>query len=194
MDINIAKFAAVAICFIMAVCNKKNVINRRDNKFLVAGLGCTLVADFFLIIIFNYPIGLIFFCIVQVLYVMRFGGIKTLFWMPFTAVLPIAYFVATDDILLALAMAYAQLFLGAYICMLHSIRKKAYPTTNACLVFAGMTLFMLCDISVAIWNLGRMGAITNTNITSLAYAAIWLFYAPSQVCLAFSARKFAKRS
>jgi len=55
-----------------------------------------------------------------------------------------------------------------------------------------MTAFVLCDVNVAILNLGNMGFITNAEVVSFAGAAIWLFYTPSQICLALSGHNFAR--
>ncbi|MCL2397940.1 MAG: lysoplasmalogenase [Defluviitaleaceae bacterium] len=193
MDVNFAKFFAVVICFMLAVCNREYALNKRDNMLLVAGLACTLVADFFLVVLFIYPPGLVFFCTAQILYIVRFGGGRNAQKLPLVAVMPLVYFVIFGDILVALALVYAQLFLISYIWMIRAVRRKIYPAPNSWLIFAGMTLFMLCDINVAVWNLGRMGVVTHEGVISVANGAIWLFYAPSQVCLALSARKFGAK-
>jgi len=193
MTNEIAKFAIITICLIIAASNKEYALNRRDSRLLTAGLLCTLVADLFLIILFVYPPGVVFFSAVQILYVLRFGGKRAVFVTPLVVIMPTIHVIFGGDMLVAFAIGYAQLFIIAYICMLFSIKRKVYPTPNRILVFTGMTLFMLCDICVAVWNLGRMGVITNEAATRLALDAIWLFYAPSQLCLALSGHKFAER-
>jgi len=193
MSNEIAKFVIVAICLLIAARNKEYALNRRDSAILTAGLVCTLIADFFLIILFVYPPGLVFFAAVQILYVLRFGGKRAALLTPFAVILPTIFFVISGDMLVALAIGYAQLFVFSYICMLVALKRKVYPSPNRILIFTGMTLFVLCDISVAVWNLGRMGVIANETVSELAVSAIWLFYAPSQICLALSGHKFAKR-
>ena len=183
------KFSAIIICFVIAIANR-DAISKRDYRLLSAALLFTVLADFFLVIIHEYPIGVAFFCVVQVLYNVRFGGAARLKILPLTLIIPIVLFAVTGDILVAIALLYAQLFLLSYTAMLKAIRKKAFPAPNSLLIFIGMTTFMLCDICVAIWNLGTMGVLTNTTAISLANAAIWLFYTPSQICLAISGRQF----
>jgi len=140
--------------------------------------------------VYEYPIGVVSFCIVQVLYNVRFGGARRLKILPLTLAVPLVFFVITNDALVAIALLYAQLFLLSYAAMLKAIRKKTYPAPNSLLIFIGMTAFVLCDICVAIWNLSRMGIIANTEVASFASTAIWLFYTPSQICLALSSRNF----
>ena len=189
MTNDMIKFTAILICFAIAVAGR-DALNKRDYGLLAAAMAATVAADFFLVIVFNYIVGVAFFCAVQVLYNLRFGGTARLKILPFTLVAPAIFFAATGNALVAVALLYAQLFVLSYAAMLQTLRKKIWPTPNGILILVGMTAFVLCDISVAIWNLGRWDIITNTDITSLAHAAIWLFYTPAQICLALSARRF----
>ena len=184
------KFTAILICFVIAATGR-DWLSKRDYVLLTAAMAATVIADFFLVVIYDYVIGVAFFCAVQVLYIMRFGGISRLRILPLTLVFPFAFITFHGDALVAIALLYAQLFLFSYVSMLQTIRKKTLPTTSNILIFIGMTAFVLCDICVAIWNLGRWDVITNTDVISFAHASIWLFYTPAQICLALSGRKFA---
>lgn len=192
IDIHIAKFIAIVLCFLMAATCREHALGKKDSSFLVAALACTLVADFFLVILLIYPVGLVFFCIAQILYVVRFGGLRALRFAALTAILPVVYLAVNRDLLVTLAIGYAQLFLLSYGSGIRAVVKGVYPKTNSILIVTGLTLFVLCDISVAIWNLWRMGITENREFANLANSAIWLFYAPSQVCLALSGRKFGE--
>jgi len=183
------KFIAILICFAIAATSRR-ALSRRDHALLTAAMAATVAADFFLVVIYNYVVGVAVFCVAHVLYNARFGGIARLKILPLTLVVPAVFMVVNGDLLVAVALLYAQLFLLSYAAMLSTIRKNNYPATNRILIFIGMTAFVLCDICVAIWNLGRLGVAINADITSLAHAAIWLFYTPAQICLALSARKF----
>lgn len=194
MDNNIVKFTAIIICLAIAVSSKQHVLGRRDHILLCLAMFGTVAADFFLVVLFVYPPGLLFFCAVQTLYAARFGGGKALRAAPAVVILPIMYFAWTGDLLITLALAYAQMFLLSYGCMVRAFVRKKYPGPNNWLILSGMTLFVMCDVSVAIWNLWRMGVIESETAGRLAESAIWLFYAPSQVCLALSARRFTKRA
>jgi len=190
MTIDFIKFLAIVICFAIAITGR-NALNGRDYRLLSAALLFTLFADFFLVILHNYPIGVAFFCVVQVLYNVRFGGKKRLKILPFVLVIPAVIFAVYGNILVAVSLVYAQLFFLSYAAMVRSVRKGAWPAPNSLLVFIGMTAFFLCDICVAIWNLGEINVEVSAAVANFANYAIWLFYAPSQICLALSARRFA---
>jgi len=185
------KFIAIIICLGIAVAGMR-ALSRRDYGLLVAAMAATAIADFFLVVVYDYVIGVVAFCGVQVFYNLRFGGNRRLVVLPFTLAAPAVYLAIFGDLLVAVAILYAQLFLLAYVAMIGALRRRELPATNAVLVFIGMTAFVLCDINVAIWNLGRWGIIDNSQLVQLAHGAIWLFYTPAQVCLALSARAFGK--
>ena len=191
-EMGILKFLAIIICFFIAAAGNKHALDKKDSRLLVLALMFTVFADFFLVIAFRYHIGLILFCAVQTLYIRRFGTKKILRFLPLALIIPIVFYATQKDLLVTLALIYTQLFLLSYTLMICALRKGRYPTPNNLLIFLGMTLFVMCDISVAIWNLGRMGIITNEVVFNFASAAIWLFYTPSQVCLAISALDFSK--
>jgi len=191
MTNDLIKFTAVIICFCIAATGGRNVLNKRDSRFLLTAMLLTVFADFFLLVVYIYPVGILFFCAVQTCYNVRFGGTRVIKVLLLTLILPVAFFAVHGDILVTFSLLYAQLFVLSYWRMLVALRKKTYPAPNNLLIFLGMTAFVLCDISVAIWNLGGMGIITNPSVVGFAGDAIWLFYAPSQVCLALSGRRFS---
>ncbi|MCL2573839.1 MAG: lysoplasmalogenase [Defluviitaleaceae bacterium] len=184
------KFIAMLICFGIAIAGRNNAVSKRDYALLVTAMAATVVADYFLVIVYDYPVGVAFFCAVQVLYNVRFGGMRRLRILPIALIAPIIFLFVDGDVLITIAILYAQLFLLSYIAMIQALRKGAFPAPNNVLVFIGMTAFVLCDICVAIWNLGRFGIITNTDFVGFAHRAIWLFYTPAQICLALSGRKY----
>ena len=189
MTNDLIKFIAIIICFGIAATGR-NALSKRDYALLTAALAATVAADFFLVIILNYTVGVAFFCVVQVLYNIRFGGTSRLKILPLTLIVPAVFFAVAGDILVTVALLYAQLFLLSYAAMIQALRKNAIPAPNSILVFIGMTAFVLCDICVAIWNLGRWNIIANADLVNFANAAIWLFYTPAQICLALSGRNF----
>jgi len=191
MENNIVKFTIIVICFIMAATNRDG-LNKRDRRLLTAAMAATLAADFFLVLIFAYLPGLVFFCAVQMVYAVRCSGKRILLFMPAVLVIPVVFFAYADDILITLAITYAQLFIISYACMIKALWRGRFPKPNSVLIFVGMTLFVLCDVNVALWNLGHMGFITNHQVINFASGAMWLFYAPSQVCLALSGIKFQR--
>ncbi len=82
------------------------------------------------------------------------------------------------------------LFYG--ICLLTSFRRafkaykyKIYPEPNRQMILIGMTLFLLCDINVGLYNiLGYMGKVD--VFYNISFVSMWLFYLPSQILLALS--------
>jgi len=67
-------------------------------------------------------------------------------------------------------------------------KKCLFPKTK--LFFAGLTLFILCDLNVLIFNLYMFININSAfynNLNSLASIMIWGFYLPSQVIIVLSA-------
>ena len=191
MDNNFIKFAIIIICVAIAAAAARNAHDKRDGAFQLAALCLTLAADFFLVLMFAYVPGVLFFCAVQLVYIRRFGGVRALALAGAALILPAAFLILYGDLLITVALIYAQLFLYNFVLMLRALPR--FPRPNAVLILLGLSLFVLCDISVAIWNLGRMGVIGNNELVFFANSAIWLFYAPSQVCLALSAMDYARK-
>lgn len=134
---------------------------------LAAGL--TLCADFFLIYTTHYAIGLAFFILVQLAYLQNLREMPFRLW--YSAVFPLAYLLPLP----ALGGIYALLF----FCHFYFAIKKAeaYRSAPAMLYVLALVLFTVCDITVA-WG----------YFTQLAPETVWLFYAPSQLLLALTAR------
>ncbi|MCL2754076.1 MAG: lysoplasmalogenase family protein [Defluviitaleaceae bacterium] len=193
MERDIIKLTVVVICFIIAFMGKKSAINRKDHFLLVLALLATVAADYFLLIPRNYVIGVAVFCFAHIFYVLRFGGAKSWRLLPLALPLPVILLFLNHDILIVVASAYLSLFMLSYSTMIHAVRHKKYPPINNILIFAGMTLFVLCDISVVIFNAGMHGFYNNLAIETFAEHIIWLFYAPAQICLAISAREFTNK-
>ncbi|MCL2350676.1 MAG: lysoplasmalogenase [Defluviitaleaceae bacterium] len=193
MENDILKFILIIICLAIATTNRKHAIGGRDFVLLFLALTATLAADFFLVILRWYPVGVAVFCLAHICYTLRFGGNRTWKLLPLALPAPIILYIIFGDILVAAAAGYLGLFIISYSTMIYAIRKKKYPAINNILIFAGMTLFVLCDICVAIYNFYMMGIISNHALANLAIDAVWLFYAPSQIALALSGTKFIKQ-
>ena len=185
----ILKFILVALCFLIVITNRQYVLGRRDNFFLIIAMAATLGADFFLVILHQYPIGVAIFTIAHIAYALRFAGKRACLFLPLSLPLPLAFFLLQNDILMSLALLYAGLFITSYISMIHAVKRRRYPKINSLLIFLGMSFFVICDIFVAIFQLGEMGFLGNYALANFAHDAIWLFYAPSQFCLAISGIK-----
>jgi len=190
---NVLKFALIGICLLIALLSRKDALSRRDWVFLLCALLFTLGADFFLLVHRNYPLGVTVFWGAHIFYSLRFGTKNTWKFFFLALPLPVILLIVSGNLLLAAASVYAVLFIISYTSMVFAVKRKKYPQTNSVLIFAGMTLFVLCDIFVVIFNLGMMG-FASFAVTEFAVDAIWLFYAPAKLCLAFSAMKFETKS
>lgn len=187
------KFALVVICFLLALSHKKNSLSRRDWVLSVFAMGFTVLADFFLTILFNYPIGVAVFCFAHVFYAFRYGGYRVWRFFPLALPAPIIMMIVVGDPLLVASSLYAGLFIISFTTAIVAFRKKVFPAPNNVLIIVGMSLFLLCDIFVAIFNLVGMGIIPNHALGEFAVDAIWLAYAPAKIALALSGMKFSSR-
>ena len=165
MELYHIQFLFVVLCFLISLKSKE--------ALLITAMLLTVCADYCLIISGWYTVGVAVFCAVQAAYIIRHT--RKARWLRFLplAVLPalVVYFL-TKDLLISIAVVYAQLLLlSVFAAFLY--RKF--------LIILGMLLFLLCDICVALYNLG-------TPVSNLAFGLIWVFYAPSQMLLATSSK------
>jgi len=192
MNQGIIKFTFIVVCMLLVLMTRRYAVSKRDWLFLTLAMGATLAADFFLLIVRAYPVGVTVFWFAHVFHTLRFSGKRALLFFPLALPVPIVFLIVTGNALVAISMVYMGLFIMSIAAMIFAVKNKKYPPPNNILIVTGMILFVLCDIHVALFNLGNMGAINNHALTEYAVDAIWLFYAPAQICLAFSAMQFNK--
>lgn len=136
-------------------------------KGLPAAAFFTLLADFFLLFTEHYAAGLSFFLLVQIAYLQNLRNqsfpLRFLWLLPLGFLCPIRF----------LGSCYALLF---FFHIKTAIKKAQFGFRPKLYLF-GLLLFVCCDITVA-WGY------FHTPIPQL----IWLFYAPSQLLLALTAR------
>lgn len=70
-----------------------------------------------------------------------------------------------------------------------SREKRGRNKGLICWMRAGLPLLLLCDIHVALWNLSFLPGSFSAAFRQTARAAMWLFYLPSQVCVALAAKE-----
>lgn len=155
-----------------------------------AALALTALADLFLLVLNReYLVGVAAFCGVQALYLWRIrcaGGWRKLWCITVRGALALGCLAAVWEAgalspLTALAALYFSQLLCNAVESWSLCRKKYWP-------FAlGLTLFVLCDICVALHNLPGLTGLPRSGIIVFANFAMWLFYLPSQVLLALSA-------
>jgi len=165
-------FGFVVCCFFISII-KLRVNVSRDGMYLCAGMFFTVVSDFLMVVLRLNSAGLACFCIVQLIYNARFAGAKKA-----AAVLFLAAAVFTAGSFAAFALEY-RLAAAYAVCIISAVRACIKKRANLPCVL-GMTLFLLCDVNVAFFNL--IGG-------QVFFVLIWVFYLPSQMALAFSAER-----
>jgi hypothetical protein len=159
----------------------------QDAGYLRAAMFFTALADFCMLVWKENTAGLAFFVAAQFVYAKRYarnmkrlsnGGLEVIFCGASAVVLTVAYIRETPprD---ALAALYACALLASVT--LSYIYAARIPSPGKIMIPLGMTLFLLCDINVGLYNL--------SNGNNIFRILIWVFYLPSQALLALSAKK-----
>ena len=197
----ILKFLGIVLCFLYALLRveKKN----QDTILMTFALFFTVCADVCLLLTDYYNMGLLFFCMVQVIYFIRIRrydqrkissalGLRGAF---FGLVLILIFFLEIPvDVLLILTMFYFINICSNTIASLRANRidersKGEHSKHQWKLYTVGMVLFLLCDINVGIYNISSYLPLENSfyqRIYSIAMIAMWFFYLPAQVLIAKS--------
>ena len=187
-----SSFLSIVLCFIHALLHIK-----KGDKFLLAGLACTVMADLCLVV--WSPIqrlwGMVFFLAAQSLYavqlhrqikfkallIIRIG--LTIFAMAVTA---IVLKESTDALALVSLCYYANLIMNIVTAFAGFQNNK--------LLSIGFVLFLLCDTVIGLQV--ACGGYLPIEEGSILYHIIfmpfnlaWFFYLPSQVLISLSAKK-----
>lgn len=161
----------------------KRVFSKKDYFLLIAAMFFTVVSDLFIIELYKFEIGVTVFCAAQLIYFVRHTKKpKYLIYCPLM-IIPAAlvYFFLQQSYLFFISAVYAECLILSVGSAVTAFHKKHFPFPNNYIILSGMILFLLCDINVGLFNL----SVTDGRI-------IWVFYAPSQILLAFSAHNFTK--
>lgn len=182
-------YLCIVLCLVFAVgyaFGNKPV--GRSRGCILLGLLSTVIADYFLIIANNqYEYGVFLFFFTQFCYALfltarwekiekcRRFTVRTIIAAMVTVA---AVFVIKQfSILLLEVCFYVIYFIGnVRIAVLQFAKHRLFST--------GLLLFFCCDICVGLTNLDVVGV--ENPLTTLCFSLIWVFYIPSQVCIAFS--------
>jgi len=198
---DILKYISIILCFIIVLSIGKDGFNNRDKFLLQFALVITVVADLCFLIFDYYILGIIFFCLVQIIYFIRHkmsSGYKIFitiikFTITFLAIMiiyiMINLFIIKIDFLYGIALFYSICLCTSTIKAIQVIKFNLYPYPNKYMIGVGMALFLLCDINVAISSITKSSLISLHIISSLL---IWIFYLPSQILLSMSGYDFRK--
>ena len=182
------KYAGIILCLIYAVLSLKN---GKDHVFLCVAFLFTLVADWFLLVKNNdYVFGVAAFIVAQTVYLLRLVSLgvntrRTIIVRLVVTISAISVLFVADlaDLLTVLVAIYFVALVtncvDSYTLFKNGVKNKLFAI--------GLTLFILCDVSVGINNFSAyfdVSAIT-WLITAARYL-MWIFYLPSQVLIALS--------
>lgn len=202
---DVIKFIAIILCFFITLLTGEDSLNPRDLFLLKAGFFITILADLCLIIIDDFILGVSLFCMVQILYSIRykvdeFHPILVRFMIVFLVVMVIYlivnFFVIKIDVLFAVALFYSICLIDSVVRGIKACKNNLYPYPNKYMIAYGMILFLLCDINVGLFNINRFINVSGDFgklLHNTSFLLIWIFYIPSQVLLSLSGCDFNKK-
>lgn len=194
------KFICIILCFFISLLSRHNAFDLYNIKLLQIGLLLTVIADYFLLILDDYyEIGIAIFILAQITYSIRYATrkrsciikryIKMLGGIFFLYI--IINFFINIPLIIALGLSYGVCLVTNVYMSILVYKEKTFPKLNSIMVVAGMFLFLLCDINVAIFNIIKGVYFKyNSLVYQISLVSMWLFYLPSQLILSLSGYKF----
>lgn len=188
--IDLIRYSSIVLSFLFAFFyfNKKRYW-KFGRQFIIGGLLFTCAADYFLVALNDqFELGLLLFIVAQYCYFLYLSTeLDSLQRMHLLGVrlggaligITVSFLLVGKMIpLLILAIAYASLFISNIVTAFRSIKRY--------LLFSiGLVLYAMCDVCVTLTHMKFY--ITNLPHESVFRTMIWVFYIPSQVCIALSA-------
>ena len=164
------KYLGIIICFVYALINKKFYIS--------IALFFTVIADYFLLVIdSHYILGVISFIFVQIVYFLYLKKNNCDLFIKIRILIIIIIVLVSllfkIDILYCLTLCYFSVLVINCI--------SSYTNKNLRIFSIGLTLFILCDISVGLFNILPSG-----TLYTIVSFLMWIFYLPSQVLISLS--------
>lgn len=190
---SILKYLGILLCLLLAILIGNNGHDKKDTMLLRSAFLFTALADLCMIILNFNTLGIMIFCIVQITYIIRHrrgagkkGDLNFLIVaMILIILIPILVTSKLEienlgdsgikKITMIIGAIYAIILVYSVYIGLKTLKGTFYPISSSYLISIGITLFLLCDINVAL-------SITTKNLSIL----IWVFYLPSQVLLVLS--------
>lgn len=198
------KFSGILLCLLYALFMPFREEYKADGVILKTALFFTVISDLFLLLLDRYQTGMVTFCIVQSLYLIRLGLWRNQTDLTEGAGRIIKHFIrnamVTAVILIVLIVAQVEME-GLILISCFYFISILFNTGDSVLIAArsrvknrvlyafGMILFLLCDINVGLFNLSDFITV-NGNWFSTLYnfssIAMWMFYLPAQVIITLS--------
>ncbi|MBL4935829.1 hypothetical protein JK636_08660 [Clostridium sp. YIM B02515] len=185
------KYFIIVLCFILTLLIGKEGYGKADSILVNAARLFTLIADYYLLIVSDYKLGILCFCFVQIIYIIRHtlkkkNRFMNLMFLIFAVSIGIVLSTTIninniEGQLLRISLIYASLLISSLYCSLTITKSGLYHLCSAVFIEIGMLLFFMCDLNVGLFNI-----LENIQLKFLTGFLIWLFYAPSQLLLSFS--------
>nr|WP_236884069.1 hypothetical protein [Clostridium botulinum] len=200
------KFVSIVICFVITLFIGKNIYDKKDLFILRMALFFTVLADFNMLILEKFKLGILFFIIVQSLYIIRHGRFKDVngkvrfkykdiylfvFYLFLFIILKRLSLFSKESTLLSMAFIYALLLIHSLIRAYGTFNNNFFGKKTCKIISIGITLFFLCDLNVAFSNISfYLLSIKHVeNLENVFLPLIWFFYLPSQILLSLSGKK-----
>ncbi|MGB8452582.1 MAG: lysoplasmalogenase family protein [Anaerocolumna sp.] len=208
---NYLKFSGIILCLLFTLLFPYRREGRIDVSIVRLALFFTVISDLFILMLDYYMIGLITFCVVQSLYLIRLSiwnqmnltGLNRIIIIRFIRNLIVSFLIIIILIMLKIEMEGLILIsIFYFVSIVFNVSDSIViacksKITNQILYAQGMVLFLLCDINVGLFNLSDFQSINSHWFMSLykfSTIAMWMFYLPAQVAISLSVQSPAKSS
>lgn len=197
---DILKYSGVILCLIFVQqmtekCPQLTQLPFRSTYTSIrAAFYAVIFCDFLLLFTTQFVLGILVFCIVQVVYFVYLRGHQTLpayvfavlaFGLGTVAVLYLMGY--SWDLLLSLSAVYFIMLVGNLLLALHDAIVR--PTLKNRVFALGLALFALCDLNVGLMNASMcidMPLSFSTAFRGLSTFSMWFFYLPALVLIALT--------
>lgn len=177
---NPIKYAGILLCLAYSL-----YLERRGGSRLVpAALAFTALADVFLLLLDrHYALGILLFCVVQGLYLVRIvrhprgrslWGLRAVLFL-------LALLVLKGLGLLIPLNILALFYFTNFFC--NALASLGCPGRNMRLFSVGLWLFLCCDLCVGLFQSPEL---TSPAVEAFVRVGMWLFYLPAQVLIVLS--------
>ncbi|MGO5066372.1 hypothetical protein FDF31_10015 [Clostridium sporogenes] len=200
------KFISIIICFAITLSIGKNICDKKDLILLRMALFFTVLADFNMLILEEFKLGILYFIIVQSLYIIRHGRYRdeeykakikykdiyifVIYLFTFIILKKVNLF-SKENTLLSMAVIYFLLIIHSLVRAYRTFDNNFFEKKNCSFISIGITLFFLCDLNVAFSNISfyLLSIKYVENLENVFLPLIWFFYLPSQILLSLSGEK-----
>lgn len=177
---NPIKFAGILLCLGYSL----YLAYQGGSRLVPAALTLTALADVFLLLLDrHYALGVILFCLVQGLYLVRIfrcNGGRGLWGLRIVLFL-LALLVLKRLRLLIPLNVLALFYFSNFLC--NALASLGCPGRNMRLFSVGLWFFLCCDVCVGLFQSPELAS---PAVGAFVQVGMWLFYLPAQVLIALS--------